>query len=190
MCTFMQRIETSLPGVVELRPEVFRDARGYFAETYHRDKFAEAGIKDCFVQDNHSSSRKGALRGLHYQLRHPQAKLCRAIQGEALDVVVDVRLGSPYFGKWSCVVLSAEKMNQVYVPPGFAHGFLSLSDRVQLLYKSSEFYHPEDEFGVLWNDQQLEISWNITAPLLSEKDSHLPVLSEISHQNLPQYPIK
>src|SRR5438046_8378559 len=131
----MQRIETFLPDVFELRPVIHRDARGFFIETYHKAKFATLGIADAFVQDNHSCSRKGTLRGLHYQLHHPQAKLCRVVEGQALDVAVDVREGSPQFGKWTSVLLSAEKQNQVYIPPGFAHGFLAVTDSVQYLYK-------------------------------------------------------
>src|SRR6267143_4147436 len=126
----MQRIETSLPGVFELRPVIHRDTRGFFIETYHQAKFADLGIAHAFVQDNHSCSTKGTLRGLHYQLRHPQAKLCRVVEGEVLDVVVDVREGSPHFGKWTSVLLSAKEQNQIYVPIGFAHGFLTLTDSV------------------------------------------------------------
>jgi dTDP-4-dehydrorhamnose 3,5-epimerase len=138
----MQRIETSLPGVIELRPVIHRDARGFFIETYHQAKFADHGITDTFLQDNHSRSVRGTLRGLHYQLRRPQAKLCRVVEGEALDVAVDIRLGAPSFGKWTSVLLSAEQQNQIYVPVGFAHGYLALSDTVQFLYKCSDFYNP------------------------------------------------
>jgi dTDP-4-dehydrorhamnose 3,5-epimerase len=166
----LQRIETSLPGVLELRPKIFHDARGIFFETYNSAKFLELGITDTFVQDNHSFSRKGTLRGLHYQLHHPQAKLCRVVEGRALDVVLDVREGSPHFGRWVSVVLTAEDHNQVYVPAGFAHGFLALSDRVQFLYKCSDFYDPPDEYGVLWRDHELNIQWGIEDPVVSEKD--------------------
>ena len=151
----MQRIETSLPGVIELRPVIHRDARGFFTETYHQAKFADHGITDTFLQDNHSRSVKGTLRGLHYQLRRPQAKLCRVVEGEALDVAIDIRLGSPSFGKWTSVLLSAEQQNQIYVPVGFAHGYLALSDSVQFLYKCSDFYDPADEHGIAWNDPDL-----------------------------------
>ena len=183
----MQRIETSLPGVLELRPKVFRDARGIFFETYNSARFLELGITDTFVQDNHSSSRKGSLRGLHYQLRHPQAKLCRVVEGQALDVVVDVREGSPQFGKWTTVLLSAEAQNQIYIPAGFAHGFLALTDTVHFLYKCSDYYHPEDECGVLWSDPDLKISWGIDSPIVSEKDQHLPRLATIPRKSLPRY---
>ena len=124
----MQKVDTSLPGVFELRPKIFGDARGFFMETYHRTKFADLGIRDTFVQDNHSCSAKGTLRGLHYQLQHPQAKLCRVVEGEALDLVVDIRVGSPQFGKWTSVLLSATIQNQIYLPAGFAHGFLALTN--------------------------------------------------------------
>jgi dTDP-4-dehydrorhamnose 3,5-epimerase len=183
----LQRIESSLPDVLELHPRVFRDARGFFLETFHLAKFRELGIVETFVQDNHSCSRKGTLRGLHYQLRHPQAKLCRAVEGQALDVVVDVREGSPYFGKWTSVLLSAERQNQIYIPAGFAHGFLALTDTVHFLYKCSDYYHPEDECGVLWSDPDLKISWGIASPTVSEKDQHLPSLAKIPRESLPRY---
>lgn len=183
----MRRIETSLPGVWELRPEVFRDARGFFFETYHLAKFRELGIEDSFVQDNHSSSKKGTLRGLHYQLRHPQAKLCRVVEGQALDVALDVREGSPHFGKWTSIVLSAEHQNQIYVPAGFAHGFLALSDTVQFLYKCSDFYDAGDEYGVLWSDPELKISWGMANPLVSERDSKLRTLATIPKECLPRF---
>jgi dTDP-4-dehydrorhamnose 3,5-epimerase len=184
---FLQRIETSLPGVLELRPKVFHDTRGAFFETYNFARFCELGIADTFVQDNHSSSRKGTLRGLHYQLHHPQAKLCRVVEGQALDVVLDVREGSPNFGKWTTVVLSAEDRNQIYIPIGFAHGFLALSDTVQFLYKCSDFYNPQDECGVLWNDPELKIQWGIESPVVSEKDSKLPTLASMPTEFLPRY---
>jgi dTDP-4-dehydrorhamnose 3,5-epimerase len=184
----VERIETSLPGVFELRPKVFRDARGFFMETYNAEKFAALGIADSFVQDNHSRSAKGTLRGLHYQLYHPQAKLCRVIEGEALDVAVDIRLGSPHFGKWTSVLLSAKEQNQIYVPRGFAHGFLALTDGVQFLYKCSDFYDPTDERGVLWSDPGLKIPWGASDPLISEKDSKNAKLSDVPHEFLPRYP--
>ncbi len=183
----MQRQNTSLPGVWEIRADVFRDSRGFFSETYHQAKFAELGVMDTFVQDNHSASGKGTLRGLHYQLKHPQAKLCRVVEGEALDVAVDIRVGSPNFGKWALVVLSAEKQNQIYVPAGFAHGFLALTERVQFLYKCSDFYNAQDEYGILWSDPALQIPWSISDPLVSEKDKKHPALSAVSPDLLPHY---
>jgi len=181
-----EQIETSLPGVWELRPRIFRDARGSLMETYHSTVFAELGIRDSFVQDNHSCSRKGALRGLHYQLRHPQAKLCRVVEGEALDVAVDIRLGSSHFGKWASVHLSAKDQNQIYIPAGFAHGLLALTDPVQLLYKCSDYYDSGDEFGVLWSDPDLKICWGSENPMVSEKDAKLPTLASIPREFLPK----
>ncbi len=183
----MQRIETSLPGVIELRPIVHGDVRGFFLETYHQAKYVSLGIPDTFVQDNHSRSAKGTLRGLHYQLKQPQAKLCRVIEGEALDVAVDIRLGSPHFGKWTSVLLSAAHHSQIYVPQGFAHGFLALTDNVQFLYKCSDYYAPDDEHGILWNDPVLNIGWGIAKPVLSAKDASNTPLAEIPEKFLPRY---
>lgn len=183
----LQRADTNLPGVWVILPEVHSDSRGMFLETYHQAKFAEIGIADNFVQDNHSVSFQGALRGLHYQLHRPQAKLCRVIEGEALDVVVDIRAGSPHFGEWTSVVLSAEQRNQIYVPRGFAHGFLALSKRVQFLYKCSDFYVGADEHGIAYDDPNLNITWGITSPLLSEKDGNYLPLAKIPRELLPRY---
>lgn len=184
----MQRFETTLPGVWEIRPNLHQDARGFFIETYHQAKFAELGITTRFVQDNHSCSVKNTLRGLHYQLQHPQAKLCRVVEGEALDVAVDIRAGSPTFGKWTSVLLSAEEHNQIYIPAGFAHGFLALTDPVQFLYKCGDFYDPQDEHGIRWNDPDLGIGWGIAHPLISEKDSRYPKLADVPLEFLPRYP--
>lgn len=182
----MERVGTSLPGVYELRPVIHSDARGAFLETYHQNEFASLGITDTFIQDNHSISTKGTLRGLHYQLRNPQAKLCRVIEGEAFDVAVDIRLGSPSYGKWASVLLSAKLNNQIYIPVGFAHGFLALTDRVQFLYKCSEYYEPEDQHGILWSDPALGITWSIESPQLSSKDANNPTLREIPKEFLPR----
>jgi dTDP-4-dehydrorhamnose 3,5-epimerase len=184
----LQKLSTSLPEVWELQPKVFRDARGFFLETYHQQKFSDLGIPDVFVQDNHSCSAKGTLRGIHYQLRHPQAKLCRVIEGEVLDVAVDVRLGSPNFGKWTSVVLSAERQNQIFIPQGFAHGFVALSDSVQFLYKCTNFYDPAGEYGIIWNDPGLAVSWGVANPLVSEKDAKLSTLAAMPREFLPRYP--
>lgn len=184
----LQKLSTSLPDVWELQPQVFRDARGFFLETYHLQKFTALGIPDVFVQDNHSRSSKGTLRGLHYQLRRPQAKLCRVIEGEVLDVAVDIRVGSPTFGKWTSVRLSAERQNQIFIPRGFAHGFLALTESVQFLYKCSDVYDPAGEYGILWGDPRLAISWGVENPLVSEKDSKYPPLASIPPEHLPRYP--
>lgn len=186
----MQKHELSIPGVCELRPKIFRDSRGFFMETYNQKEFAQLGITDSFVQDNHSASVKGTIRGLHYQLRHAQAKLCRVIEGEVLDVAVDIRVGSPHFGQSASVILSATKQNQVYIPRGFAHGYLALSERVQFLYKCTDFYHPEDERGILWNDPQISVSWNVAHPIVSDKDSCFTTLSQTPKEFLPQYLVK
>jgi len=183
----MHRIDTSLPGVFELRPVIHGDTRGFFIETYHREKFTSLGISATFVQDNHSCSAKGTLRGLHYQLNHPQAKLCRVIEGEALDIAVDIRFGSPHFGKWTSVFLSPEQHNQIFVPRGFAHGFLALTENVQFLYKCDDYYAPEDEHGVLWNDPALGIVWGIASPGLSAKDANNPRLVDVPKELLPRY---
>ena len=170
-----------------IQPEVFLDARGFFLESYHQAKFAALGITDHFVQDNHSRSTRGILRGLHYQLNRPQAKLCRVVEGEVLDVAVDIRLGSPHFGMWISAVLSAKNHTQIYVPTGFAHGFLVLSESAQFLYKCSDFYDPANEHGIVWNDPDINIAWGIADPMLSEKDRHFMPLAEIPRQFLPQY---
>lgn len=183
----MDRIETSLPGVCELRPRVIEDARGFFMETYHREKFAALGISDVFVQDNHSRSSRGTLRGFHYQLARPQAKLCRVVEGEALDVALDIRVGSPYFGRWTSVVLSSRARNQIYIPAGFAHAFLAFSDSVQFLYKCSDFYDSSDEHGILWSDPALAIPWGVGAPIVSEKDARFRPLAEVPRRLLPRF---
>ena len=183
----MEKIATSLPEVWELRPKVLHDARGFFIESYNQARFAAAGITDVFVQDNHSCSVKGTLRGLHYQLHRAQAKLCRVVAGEALDVAVDIRAGSPTFGKWASVLLSATAQNQIYIPRGFAHGFLALTERVQFLYKCSDFYDAADEHAILWSDPEIGIAWNIASPLVSEKDARAPALAELPRDLLPAY---
>jgi dTDP-4-dehydrorhamnose 3,5-epimerase len=183
----LQRFDTAIPGVFVIEPQVFRDARGFFFESYHRAQFADLGVSDLFVQDNHSCSRRGTLRGLHFQLRHPQAKLCRVIRGEVLDVAVDIRRGSPTFGQWTSATLSAENMRQIYIPRGFAHGFAVLSEVAEFLYKCSDFYDPGSEHGVRWSDPQLAIDWGIADPVVSAKDSRYPCLAELSPALLPVY---
>ena len=168
-----------------IKPRVFRNPRGFFLETYRAAKFSHFGIHDHFVQDNHSQSRKHTLRGLHYQLQHPQAKLCRVVRGEVLDVAVDIRRESPTFGKWVSAVLSAENMHQIYVPVGFAHGFVVLSVEAEFLYKCSDFYDPADERGVFWGDPDLGIDWRVCAPILSDKDLRNPRLADIPQDQLP-----
>lgn len=183
----MQRIDTPLPGVFILEPRVFGDARGFFFESYNTRTFAGLGITSHFVQDNHSRSVRGTLRGLHYQLHHPQAKLCRVVLGEVLDVAVDIRVGSPTFGQSFSVLLSAENQREIFIPRGFAHGFLVLSEHADFLYKCDDFYHGEDDRGIAWDDPDLGIDWNVSAPLLSDKDRRNPRLAQVDPSLLPQY---
>jgi dTDP-4-dehydrorhamnose 3,5-epimerase len=179
-------LPTELPGVLVIEPAVFRDPRGFFLETYHAERYTAAGIDVTFVQDNHSRSERGTLRGLHAQERFPQAKLVRVIEGEIWDVAVDIRLGSPTFGRHVVVTLSADDQRQLFVPVGFAHGFCVLSERAQVEYKCTDFYHPEDEVRVLWNDPDLAIAWPVEAPNLSERDRQGIRLRDL-HARLPRY---
>ncbi|MFO1518594.1 MAG: dTDP-4-dehydrorhamnose 3,5-epimerase [bacterium] len=183
----MKFIETEIPGVVLIEPQTFEDPRGFFFESYHQGKFADGGIREVFVQDNHSLSTRGTLRGLHYQLHHPQAKLCRVTRGEVFDVAVDIRKGSPTFGKSVCATLSAENKRQLFIPKGFAHGFCVLSETAQFLYKCSDFYRPEDECGIAWNDPYLSIRWPVEKPFLSDKDLQLPFLKDQDEKKIPVY---
>ena len=169
----------AIPDVILIEPAIFRDERGFFMESYKYSDFVAFGIKEHFVQDNHSRSVKGVLRGLHYQ-KHPKAqgKLVRVVVGEVFDVGVDIRLGSPTYGKWVGEVLSAENKRMLYIPPGFAHGFCVLSDVADVLYKTTEEYAPEYDAGIIWNDPEIGIQWPIEHPILSEKDAVLPMSRE------------
>ena len=172
---------TSIPEVVIIEPKVYGDQRGFFMETFQAIQFAEAGLPTDFVQDNHSGSRQGTLRGLHYQIRQAQGKLVRVVAGEIFDVAVDIRRKSPTFGKYECLRLSAENKLQLWVPPGFAHGFYVISDWAELVYKTTDFYAPEWERTLLWNDPQVGIPWPLVAdqlPILSEKDRQGQKLAE------------
>ena len=167
----MEVHQTKLPGVLVIEPRVFGDARGYFKETWQRTRYDAAGIAADFVQDNLSRSRQGTLRGLHFQLRRPQGKLVQVFRGEVFDVAVDVRRGSPTFGRWEGIVLSEANHRQLYIPPGFAHGFCVLSESADLFYKCTDYYDPQDERTLLWNDPAVAVEWPLAgAPLLSEKD--------------------
>ena len=166
--------EKSLPGVLLIEPMVFEDDRGYFMETYHTGKYSEAGLDQAFVQDNHSQSRQFTLRGLHYQLKHPQGKLVYVITGEILDIAVDIRSGSPTFGRWTGTLLSDKNKRQLFVPEGFAHGFCVLSEIADVIYKCTDLYTPGDEYGILWSDPTIDIVWPIENPGLSEKDAKTP----------------
>ena len=172
---------TEISDVVLIKPKVFGDHRGFFMETWHDEVFAEAGINERFVQDNHSKSSKGILRGLHYQLKQPQGKLARVISGEVYDVVVDIRKGSPTFGKWVGEYLSEENKAMLWVPVGFAHGFYVVSDYAEFVYKCTKFYAPEDERAIRWDDPELAIDWPLLergVPSLSEKDEKAPFLKD------------
>jgi dTDP-4-dehydrorhamnose 3,5-epimerase len=168
----MNVIATELPGILIIEPRVFEDDRGFFFESFNAETFVHAiGVQATFVQDNHSRSRKGVLRGLHYQLETPQGKLVRVVSGEVLDVVVDVRRSSPHFGQWLAVHLSAENHRQLWVPVGFAHGFVTLSEAAEVLYKTTDYYDPRAERSIRWDDPDLAIDWQLeSAPRLSAKD--------------------
>lgn len=172
--------QTTLPGVLLIEPRVFGDDRGFFMETYRVDAFRDAGIRDSFVQDNHSRSAKGVLRGLHYQEPNPQGKLVRCTRGALFDVAVDIRRGSPSFGQWFGVELSDANKRMLWVPPGFAHGFCALEDGSDLVYKCTALYDPAGDRAVLWNDPEIGIAWPIAEPLLSAKDAKAPRLGEAS----------
>lgn len=176
----MKVTETKLPGVLLIEPRVFGDDRGFFLETYHRDRYHEAGLALDFVQDNHSRSRRNTLRGLHAQLRRPQGKLLRCVEGEIFDVAVDARQGSPHYGQWVGEVLSAENFRQLYIPPGFLHGFCVLSEVAQVEYKCTDVYVPDDEISVRWDDPAIGIDWPIDPPLLSRRDQDALPLAELA----------
>jgi len=163
-------LRQAIADVIVVEPDVHRDARGFFLETYHRDRYAEGGIGDAFVQDNHSLSERGTLRGLHAQVAQPQGKLVRCVEGEVFDVAVDVRPASPTFGKHVGATLSDRDLRQLWIPPGFAHGFCVLSERAQVEYKCTALYAPGDEITIAWDDPQIAIAWPVTEPRLSEKD--------------------
>ena len=171
-----------IPDLILIEPKVFEDERGFFMEFYNLKDFNHFGIDVEFVQDNHSHSRKGVLRGLHYQLRPmEQGKLVRCVRGIIFDVAVDIRRGSPTYGEWVGVILSEENKNMLYIPPGFAHGFCVLSNEADVIYKVTNFYSPEHERGIIWNDPDIGIEWPIKDPILSERDSKLPTLKEVEN---------
>jgi dTDP-4-dehydrorhamnose 3,5-epimerase len=182
----MNIIPVDLPEIVLIEPRVFEDRRGYFLETYQAQRYLDHGIPAGFVQDNLSYSRQGVVRGLHYQLQQPQGKLVMVLQGEVIDVVVDIRPDSPHFGKWSKNTLSSENHRQLYVPPGFAHGFLVTSAMAIVLYKCTDYYNPGDEYGILWNDPNLGIDWPVAEASLSDKDETYPPLQEVPPAHLPK----
>jgi dTDP-4-dehydrorhamnose 3,5-epimerase len=179
-------LPTEIPEVILIEPDVYRDPRGFFLETYHADKYRAGGITATFVQDNHSASVRDTVRGLHAQVRRPQGKLVRVVEGEIFDIALDIRRGSPTFSRWVGVTLSAESFRQCYIPPGFAHGFCVLSPRAQIEYKCTALYDPEDELTVRWNDPDLAIPWPVASPVLSDKDAKAPLLRELTDR-LPAF---
>ena len=176
----MKFISTELPGVLIVEPDVYRDTRGFFLETYVESRYREAGVDVAFVQDNHSRSVRGTLRGLHAQVPRAQAKLLRAVVGEVFDVAVDIRLGSPTFGRWVGVHLSAENHRQIFIPAGFAHGFCVTSDVAEVEYKCSELYFPEDEITIQWNEPAVGVRWPVAEPLLSKRDLEGKTLAQLT----------
>ena len=176
----MKITATAIPDVLLFEPQVHGDERGYFLETFRESHFSERGINLRFVQDNQSKSGQGILRGLHYQLKFPQGKLVRVLSGEIFDVAVDIRKSSPTFGKWVGELLSADNKRQLWVPPGFAHGFYVTSESAEIAYKCTEYYHPEDDYSLLWNDPAIAITWPLLGeqPQLSDKDSNAKLLSD------------
>ena len=184
----MRLVETTLPDVLVVEPDVFGDARGFFLETWNRERYLAAGFPDVdFVQDNHSRSQKGVLRGLHFQRQRPQGKLVQVLRGAVFDVAVDIRKGSPTFGRWTGAELTDENHRQLWVPPGFAHGFCVLSEVCDFVYKCTDFYRPSDEGGVIWNDPDIGVAWPLASPSLSAKDAAWPRLSELAETGLPAY---
>jgi dTDP-4-dehydrorhamnose 3,5-epimerase len=183
----MKVMTAPLPGVRVIDPAVFGDHRGYFMESYQRRRYAENGIDAVFIQDNISFSVRNTLRGLHYQYPRGQAKLVQVLQGEIFDVVVDIRKGSPTWGQWFGVTLSADNKRQLFVPEGFAHGFCVTSETALFGYKCIDYYLPEDEGGICWNDPQIAIQWPVKDPILSDRDQHYSELNEISTERLPLY---
>ena len=180
--------KTSLPEVLLFTPKVHGDSRGFFLQTYQTREYAAAGLDCVFVQDNLSRSRQDTVRGLHYQLKHPQGKLVSVLRGAVLDVAVDIRRGSPTFGKYVIVELSEENRRQLFIPEGFAHGFRVLSDSADFYYKCTDVYAPGDEYGILWNDPALAIPWGeVAAPVVSPKDQKLPRLADVPPEHLPDY---
>lgn len=182
----MKFMPSAIPDVIVIEPKVFEDGRGFFMETYSRDAFAEHGIREEFVQLNHSLSVRNTVRGLHYQVGRPQGKLVRVIRGEVYDVAVDIRFGSPTFGRWVGVTLTSGNRKLLYVPIGFAHGFCVLSEYAEFIYACTDTYHPEGERGILWNDPDLGISWPVKEPLLSDKDKRNVRFSEIERHFIYQ----
>ena len=182
--------EKPLPGVLLIEPIVFEDDRGFFLEIYHWQKYLATGMDKPFVQDNHSHSCRGTLRGLHYQLKHPQGKLIYVIRGEVFDVAVDIRRGSSTFGRWTGTILSEKNKRQLFIPEGFAHGFCVISETADVTYKCTDLYAPGDEYGILWSDPVIGIDWPVENPILAEKDAESPHLMDVPAELLPKFYLK
>lgn len=182
----MKVTETTLPGVLHIEPRIFRDDRGFFLESFNTERFAAHGLPASFAQDNHSRSQGRVLRGLHYQLRRPQGKLVGAVRGRIFDVAVDIRVGSPTFGRWTGMMLDGESPSYLWIPPGFAHGFCACSDTVDVVYKCTDVYVPDDEHGVLWSDPAIGIEWPVADPILSPKDQRYAPLDP-ARTDLPRF---
>jgi dTDP-4-dehydrorhamnose 3,5-epimerase len=180
-------LKMELPGVLVIEPDVFNEARGFFMESWNEERYEKAGLRARFVQDNLSCSARGVLRGLHFQNPNPQGKLVCVLQGEVFDVAVDIRVGSPTFGQWTGTTLSAENKRQLYIPEGFAHGFLATSEATLFFYKCTDYYRPASEGAILWNDPDIGIEWPTEAPVLSDKDRAASPLRVIPEEALPQY---
>jgi dTDP-4-dehydrorhamnose 3,5-epimerase len=183
----MEIIDTKIKDVKLIKPKIYGDSRGFFLETYHKDQYKKAGISNHFVQDNHSRSKKNILRGLHYQLDKMQGKLVRVSNGRVYDVAVDMREGSPTFKEYVSFILSDKNQYQLYIPPGFAHGFCVISDEADFEYKCTEFYNPNSEVGIMWNDPDIDIDWPISDPIVSDKDNKNFLISEIPNTLIPKY---
>lgn len=184
----MEVTHTELPGVLLLEPRRFHDARGWFAETWRRNRYRELGIRDEFIQDNAACSQRGVLRGLHYQYPNPQGKLVSVLVGAVFDVAVDIRRGSPDYGRWIGYELSEHNGRQLYVPAGFAHGYVVLSDVAVFAYKCTEYYDADADAVVAWNDPSIGVAWPVMDPILSEKDAAAPQLAQVPADRLPEYP--
>lgn len=183
----MKVIQTDLPGCMVIEPRVFNDERGFFHESFNHDKMRERGLQPAFTQGNVSCSNRGVLRGLHYQWPRPQGKYLSVLEGEVWDVAVDIRRGSPHFGRWAAVVLSAHNKRQFWIPEGFAHGFVTLSERAILTYMCTATYDPQADSSLRWDDPQLAIDWPVSAPVLSAKDAKAPLLDEVAEERLPTF---
>ena len=183
----MQITETKIPDVLLIQPKKFSDARGFFLESYNADRYAQSGIATPFVQDNFSHSTRDVLRGLHCQLEHTQGKLVYVTRGAVFDVAIDIRMGSPTFGQSVTAILDDQMNQQIYIPPGFAHGFCVLTDEVDFIYKCTDYYHPTSEIGVLWNDPDLNIPWPVNQPIIATRDQNFPKLKDIASNKLPVY---